>query len=580
MMKKIALLKSIRLAAVLTLSMLTPLLNFADTKSVCDIYKSNGGGYSTTLTSVVCNQADLSHTITLRVEHNGCDGPSCPAMSRFCVQAAAGTYSNIVVNIQYGGMTFTGINPGPVLPGDPWNGFRIEGISGIGNGNVGVFTISYKLTGPLQDQQVSARAGALLQLASFTSAEFQSVMNCYSSDCSGGGLTGPSANNDNTTTPQNTPITLNVLANDVAGSGALVPSSVSFVSGTQPNPATVGTFTINHVTGAVTFTPLAGFTGIASIQYTVCDINSLCSSAIITVTVSSGGSDTDGDGCTDDVDDYPNDPTRCFDNYFPASGNGTLAYEDLWPSKGDYDMNDVVVDYRFKTVTDHNNKVVEIFGTFILKASGASFHNGFGFQIPTNNVDPANMTVSGYNLSHSIVSLNSHGLENSQTKPTIIIFDDFFSLMPNPGGCTGVNTSVGCEYVAPVTITIHITFNSPIYTMAQTNIENFNPFIFVGLDRTREVHLPDYTPTNLANQALFGTHDDNTNPSANKYYKTSNNLPWAINIYESFAYPKEKVDIINTYNHFVDWVTSSGLLYQDWYMDKPGYRNTSNIYTH
>ena len=176
-MKKIALLKSIRLAAVLTLSMLTPLLNFADTKSVCDIYKSNGGGYSTTLTSVVCNQADLSHTITLRVEHNGCDGPSCPAMSRFCVQAAAGTYSNIVVNIQYGGMTFTGINPGPVLPGDPWNGFRIEGISGIGNGNVGVFTISYKLTGPLQDQQVSARAGALLQLASFTSAEFQSVMN-------------------------------------------------------------------------------------------------------------------------------------------------------------------------------------------------------------------------------------------------------------------------------------------------------------------------------------------------------------------------------------------------------------------
>jgi len=312
-------------------------------------------------------------------------------------------------------------------------------------------------------------------------------------------------------------------------------------------------------------------------------VNSLCSSAIITVVVSGGGGcpgDQDCDGCTDNVDDYPNDPTRCFNNYYPASGFGTLAYEDLWPSKGDYDLNDVVVDYRFNTITDHNNLVVEIYGTFVLKASGAHFHNGFGFQIPTNNVDPSSMEVTGYNLSHAIVSLNSHGLENAQAKPTIIVFDDFFDLMPNPGCGTGVNTTTGCAYVNPITITIHITFSSPAYLMTQTNIENFNPFIFVNLDRTHEVHLPDYVPTSLANPGFFGTSDDNTIPSANKYYKTFNNLPWAINIYESFAYPKEKVDIINTYNHFVDWVTSGGLLYQDWYMDKPGYRNVSNIYTH
>ncbi|MCX6281605.1 MAG: LruC domain-containing protein [Bacteroidetes bacterium] len=668
-----------KFAALLFASMLLPLLSIADQKSICDIYKSNGGGYSTTITSVVCNQSDHSHTITLRVEHNGCDGASCPAITRFCVQAAAGTYSNVVVSILYGGVTFTGINNGPVLPGDPWNGFRIEGITGIGNGHAGVFTVSYKLTGALQDQQVSARAGALLQLASFTAADFQSVMNCYSTDCSGGGLTGPTANNDNATTPQNTPITLNVLANDVAGSGALVPSTVSFIPGTAPNPGTVGTFTVNGVTGAVTFTPVAaytglasiqytvcdmnslcstatitinitaslipptaindnatttlntpvtitiltndiagsgalvpssvtfvpgtsppvskgvftknnlgivtftpatGYTGLATIQYTVCDVNSLCSSATITVTINGGGNDSDGDGCPDDVDDYPNDPTRCFDNYFPAAGNGTLAYEDLWPSKGDYDFNDVILDYRFKTVTNSSNKVVEIFATFVLKASGAEFHNGFGFQLPTINVDPSTMTVTGSHLSHSVVNINANGLESGQTKPTIIVFDDFFDLMPNPSCGIGVNTSPGCPYVAPVTISLHITFSSPLYLMTQTNVENFNPFIFVGLDRGHEVHLPDYLPTNLANPAFFGTYDDQTSISGNKYYKTVNNLPWAINLIESFAYPKEMVDIINSYNHFVDWVTSGGLLYQDWYMDKPGYRNATNIYVH
>jgi hypothetical protein len=32
---------------------------------------------------------------------------------------------------------------------------------------------------------------------------------------------------------------------------------------------------------------------------------------------------------------------------------GTLAYEDLWPSKGDYDFNDLVVDYDFNIVKNN-----------------------------------------------------------------------------------------------------------------------------------------------------------------------------------------------------------------------------------
>ncbi len=78
--------------------------------------------------------------------------------------------------------------------------------------------------------------------------------------------------------------------------------------------------------------------------------------------------DVDGDGIPDDQDDYPNDPLRAFDNYFPAAGFGSLAFEDLWPGKGDYDFNDVVVDYRFQTVTNALNQVVEIFGTFYGKS--------------------------------------------------------------------------------------------------------------------------------------------------------------------------------------------------------------------
>ena len=57
--------------------------------------------------------------------------------------------------------------------------------------------------------------------------------------------------------------------------------------------------------------------------------------------VGGGCADTDLDGVDDCNDDFPNDPERTTLNTYV----GSLAYEDLWPSRGDYDYNDMVVDY-------------------------------------------------------------------------------------------------------------------------------------------------------------------------------------------------------------------------------------------
>jgi LruC domain-containing protein len=643
--------------------------------AVCDLTKSNGGGFTTSIQSVVCNNSNSTHTIVLRVDHNGCGGTLCKALSLFAVQASPGTYSNVSIQVISGSMTYTGIDMGPNLGGAvPFQGFKIDGILGIGNGIAGSFTITYTLSGGLQAEQVSAKASSMLQMASFSIADFTSVMTCNNTGCGGsltgpdainnsastpintpvnisiltndiagsgalvpssvtfiagteppltvgvftennsgvvtftpannytgtatinyqvcdvnnlcdiatitvtitGSITGPDAVNDNSTTTINTPVNINILTNDIAGSGALVPSSVTFIVGTAP-PLTVGVFTENN-SGVVTFTPANNYTGAATINYQVCDVNALCDIATITVTIPVPGNDTDGDGCTDDVDDYPADPTRCFDNYFPAAGNGTLAFEDLWPGQGDYDFNDLVCDYRFKTVTNGSNKVVEIFGKFTIKAFGASLHNGFGFQFPNGTIQPGEMSVTGYSLNENYISLNAQGLEAGQTKPTVIVYDDAFGIMPFPGQGIGVNTTPGAPYVTPVMLTVHMTFTTPKYTMSQINISNFNPFIIVGLNRGIEVHLPDYAPTSLADPDYFGKAQDNSIPSQGRYYRTENNLPWAINIYQSFAYPKEKADVVNTYNHFVQWAVSGGQAFPDWYMDKPGYRNTNNIY--
>ena len=275
-----------------------------------------------------------------------------------------------------------------------------------------------------------------------------------------------------------------------------------------------------------------------------------------------------------------NDSIHVTDNYFPATVSGTLAFEDQWPSKGDYDMNDVIVDYQFHNVIDSNNKLVETFANFTLRATGASYHSGFGFQLSTNNIPASAMQVTGSAIHENYLMINANGTEQNQNKPTIIVFDNAFDVLHYPGSGIGINTTPGATYIIPVTITLHITYTQNTYREDQLDIAHFNPFIIVSMNRGKEVHLPDYPPTLLADIALLGTFEDNSIPSQGKYYKTKNNLPWALNTYSSFSYPIEKAEITKAYLHFIDWVISNGSSYTDWYSNTaPGYRNNNNIYT-
>ncbi|MCD4771822.1 MAG: LruC domain-containing protein [Bacteroidales bacterium] len=294
---------------------------------------------------------------------------------------------------------------------------------------------------------------------------------------------------------------------------------------------------------------------------------------------SGGSSDSDGDGVNDENDDYPQDATRALDNYFPASSFGSLAFEDLWPAKGDYDFNDLVINYQFKTVTNASNYVVEIFGTFTVEAIGASYQNGFGFQFPNDYIPNSNLTVTGYDLQETgLITLLANGTEANQSKNTIIVFDNAFNILPNTGGELGSNTDPNGTYVVPDTVTITMDFANNTYTENDIGISNFNPFIYIDLVRGKEIHLVDNAPTDLVDTSYFNTLHDNSNSSQGRYYKTVTNLPWVINIYESFDYPVEKTEILQAHLKFGNWAESSGANYPDWYQDISGYRNDAYIY--
>ncbi len=149
-------------------------------------------------------------------------------------------------------------------------------------------------------------------------------------------------------------------------------------------------------------------------------------------TITYTSDDQDGDGVSNNFDDYPEDADRAFNNYYPNDSlNGTLAFEDLWPGKGDYDFNDMVIDYQINQVTNGDNEVVEVFASFTLRAMGASFRNGFGIELPIDPEDVA--SVTGQNLEDELITVNPNGTEAGQTNAVIIVFDNGYNVLQYPG---------------------------------------------------------------------------------------------------------------------------------------------------
>lgn len=287
-----------------------------------------------------------------------------------------------------------------------------------------------------------------------------------------------------------------------------------------------------------------------------------------------GTLDSDGDGINDILDEYPDDPNKAYDSYYPSSITyGTFAFEDNWPDYGDYDFNDLVVDYQFKHILNGDNQIVQMDPTFKVRAIGAGYRNGFGFA--TNLLPSDVSSANGASLNTGYVTNNGNGTEAGQTNAVFVVIDNVHDLFPTGGF---VNTEDGAEYFVPQEITMNINFSSP-KSYSDIGTAPYNPFLIVSGNRQREVHLPGYMPTDKVDASLFGTLDDDTDVESGIYYRSKTDLPWAIHLPESFAYPKEKVDIRQGHLRFTDWSRSLGFSYMDWYRDQQGYRSNSHLYS-
>lgn len=232
--------------------------------------------------------------------------------------------------------------------------------------------------------------------------------------------------------------------------------------------------------------------------------------------------------------------------------NATITFEDLWPYKGDYDFNDLIVSYNIETTLNAQNNVTQIDFNYKVESIGGSYVNSFGVEL--EGVSPsAILSVTGTNLTEGFIDNNVNGTENGQPNAVIIFFDNGHK---NKG----------------LSNTISVVFSSPITTDA-LGTAPFNPFLIINKDRRKEIHLPNkpttYYPTTIA--------IDNSSKDIDGDFKTPEGFPWAMNITGEYKAPTESTVITEAYNFFADWATSGGKSNPGWYKDVPGNRNNAKL---
>ncbi|MBP1618536.1 MAG: hypothetical protein H6Q14_2363 [Bacteroidetes bacterium] len=238
----------------------------------------------------------------------------------------------------------------------------------------------------------------------------------------------------------------------------------------------------------------------------------------------------------------------------------SYAFEDNWPSYGDYDMNDFVSDITLTQTQNTDGQLTKLVITAKLRAVGASRRIGAAIQLDgveasaVKSVTYSNSEIVGTNF-----PLASNGVESGQTYAVVPIADDVHAAF---GYSTPTILNTSTVTADPVTVTITIEFASAIDLLDNDDLNVFIVTAGYVTSKRTEIHLLDKESTDKENTALFSSA--NLFSSAEPY-RSHEGLVWGLCIPGSFDYPAEAEKITTKYIYFEPWAASGGTAYTTWY---------------
>ena len=264
------------------------------------------------------------------------------------------------------------------------------------------------------------------------------------------------------------------------------------------------------------------------------------------------------DACDDkDYDDllFALDPTDAFADMAEVENGktrtfGIYAFEDRWPRRGDYDMNDAVIACERELQFNTAGKVTKEIYYLTTYQNYVELENGLAVTLETKTTPK------------SVVTKKKAPGQSTASKVTFTKEDNVYLITEN------ITTELGATYIFEIT-----------YSTAQDmdNLSTIKPFIYRDEENGKrwEVHIPYEKPTSKMNMDYFGTEDDSSNPSKGEYYVRNGVYPFAFYLSGAKAdhfietildRSNENRPISEFYPRFISWSSSKGTKDEDWYL--------------
>ncbi|MDD3108282.1 MAG: LruC domain-containing protein [Alistipes sp.] len=272
---------------------------------------------------------------------------------------------------------------------------------------------------------------------------------------------------------------------------------------------------------------------------------------------------------------------------FPSSQQyATIMCEDLFPYKGDYDMNDIVVDARITCNYNAGQQTLKTINIRLRTRAVGSTERQIGFAAYLKGLSAVNVQdVKGANLTlqkgsdpeeqqlqplFSIKTNNTggggKGTELNSNEAVVPLLGDLRSCFTTLETKSMINTFTNLSHNPGKEYNITIQLANKAVGINDFTIMGANPNAKVNLDlfavvgqRDKEVHLKGQTPTQKFNRDYFKIQNLTDFVQADGYV-------WmVVAIGSKCPYAQEMVNIETAFPSFASWVQSAGKSYDDWY---------------
>lgn len=286
----------------------------------------------------------------------------------------------------------------------------------------------------------------------------------------------------------------------------------------------------------------------------------------ITSTVAHAASatvDSDGDTVNDAFDVFPCDVNLASIQSIPATGEfSSLLFEDQWPSQGDFDFNDFVVDYHVEVFKSAAGQVRQLRYTFVPKAAGALFDNGLAIQLPVVKNNVAGLQVTRQIGSDAAEAIN---VKTDEANVTFVVVENIRQEL-FAGASAHINTVEGGSQVIGQRVVITVDFAQNV--ALNTADAPFDVFLFRSGAFSHQIHKTRFSGTNAMDNALFATGDDGSsarNQVNGRFFVDKRGVPFVLDVPTSTRYPQEGVRFENLYPRIIDFAVSGGTQFQNFF---------------